>query len=157
MSLTTKVALNRPVNIDKLWPHLRELIGASESVLDVITVSEDFVSLETLCGSGLPAHVTYVTLCYGESVVIVDDEELSHKQPWGNRACVVVLLDTTYSSTSKPHDFHAWLVSEIYDWIVRGTNSEMVWYHKDKGVWHKGSANLSDLGDIRRGASYRSA
>lgn len=167
MTLKTTIAVDRPVDVPKLWRFVLELLREPGDSPAITEESVEGVArkLETPTNYGLPAKAV---LRHGlsELIPIVDPRDDSAareslRTPFGNMAAVVLSFDTSYGYRASNgvgcEDLHAFLVSEVYDWVVRGSAARFAWQGEFSGQWFMGIAELHRLGDSRRGNWQRGA
>lgn len=149
MSLTTRIALERPVDVHKLWSFARSLLSAPP---EVETIKSEFDNgaiqhWRNAPGSGLAA---LLIMEFGIDGPIPQDPEAASP---GFQPAVTISFDTPYgylaSNDANVQDLHAYLAYRVLQWASR-RGARGSWQDEFTGRWAP-LADVALFGDVATG------
>lgn len=181
MTLSTKMIICQPVPPKQLWDFTLDLLTRDERMpkekvaYEYIPVGEhtfpsghkgyqEQARFGTIPDQGLPAwtflfHADDGPLKYWDAEEIEEVREIDGdpdwEPPWFNEHYLRFDFDTGYGYTAPngAHcgDLHAWLVTEVAQWLAERGVTKVVWQLEYDGTWHE-ITEIHRLGDPERGA-----
>jgi hypothetical protein len=163
MTVTTHVRVVEPTPVKPIFDYARRLLGAEKAAFEQ---SKHWALNNLVYANSIDqGYAASLWVSYGPDGPLDTDpcedleEGLRPGQEHPPRRSIQISFDTAPlnyypDNGASPSDLHAWLIREIGQWL---SDRNLTWWWYQIGVWTKGPAARSWLGDADRGALSHTA
>lgn len=159
MTLNTRIVIEQPMDVRRVFAFVNDLIGGQPHHLDTsdhewCRPGERVISNRP--GAGLPG---WLIVHYGadgplpDGCECEDDSDEDEHRSCRPSGAIVISLDTGYGYSENGagcSDLHAWVVRETGRWLD-AQHVSWLWLDEYEGTWHRGDEHLEAFGNAAIG------